>query len=188
MVRLISLLIPILCLCRALAFAQVEIPGTFPSEIPDTTELFPKSFAGINGAQIDFTPPSSKKIFTLEFGPKLVELKATYFEKHLEEPLLLGSLSDQRNLERWGKYADLLAVSSQFGGKLIAEAEAAYSTLGFPASSDQLPMMTRLEVRGRWGNAGYGVSNRSAGAGYVSPAESRSTRRVKKGKSGRTMT
>jgi hypothetical protein len=149
-----SLLILVLCLCRTLAFAQAEVSDAFPSEIPDATELFAKSFAGISGAQINLTPPSSKQLLALEFGSKLVELKATYFEKRLEEPVLLGSVGDHGDLKGRGKYADLLAVSSQFGGKLIAEAEAAYSTLGFPASSDQLPIMT----------------NRSSAPGYVSPA------------------
>ena len=165
-----SLLILVLCLCRTLAFAQAEVSDAFPSEIPDATELFAKSFAGISGAQINLTPPSSKQLLALEFGSKLVELKATYFEKRLEQPALLGSVGDHGDLKGRGKYADLLAVSSQFGGKLIGEAEAAYSTLGFPASSDQLPIMTRLEVHGSWGKAGYGLSNRSSGPGYVSPA------------------
>ena len=170
MIRSTSLLILVLCLCRTLAFAQAEESGTFASEIAAATELFPNSFAGINGAQIDSTAPSSKRNFALEFGPKLLELKASYFEKRLEEAALLGSVGDQMDFKWLGKYADLLAVSSPFGGKLVGEAEAAYSTLGLPASSDQLPMMTRLGVHGRWGKAGYGLSNRSSGRGYVSPA------------------
>jgi len=169
-IRSTSLLILVLCLCRTLAFAQAEESGTFASEIAAATELFPNSFAGINGAQIDSTAPSSKRNFALEFGPKLLELKASYFEKRLEEAALLGSVGDQMDFKWLGKYADLLAVSSPFGGKLVGEAEAAYSTLGLPASSDQLPMMTRLGVHGRWGKAGYGLSNRSSGRGYVSPA------------------
>lgn len=170
MIRYLSLLILVLCLCRTLAIAQTEESATFPSEFPDATGLFPNSFAGINGAQIDSTPPSSKQNFALEFGPKLLELKASYFEKRLKELAPLGSLGHQKDFNWWGKYADLLAVSSQFGGKLVGEAEAAYSTLGLPVSSDQLPMMTRLGVYGRWGKAGYGLSNRSSGRGYVSPA------------------
>jgi hypothetical protein len=153
-----------------MSFAQAEVSGTFTSEIAAATELFPNSFAGINGAQIDSTAPSSKRNFALEFGPKLLKLKASYFEKRLEEAALLGSVGDQMDFKWLGKYADLLAVSSPFGGKLVGEAEAAYSTLGLPASSDQLPMMTRLGVHGRWGKAGYGLSNRSSGRGYVSPA------------------
>ena len=169
MIRFTSLLILALCLCRALAFAQAEVSGRFQSEIPKATELFPNSFAGIYGAKIDSTAPTSKRNFDLEFGPKLLELKASYFEKRLEEAALLGSVDDQMDFKWLGKYADLLAVSSPFGGKLVGEAEAAYSTLGFPASSDQLPLMTRLGVHGRWGKAGYGLSNRSSGRGYVSP-------------------
>ena len=120
--------------------------------------------------QIDSAAPLSKVNVALEFGRKLLEVKASYFEKRLEEPALFGSTSDPMNSTRWGKYADLLAVSSQFGGKLVLEAEAAYSTLGLPASSDQLPMMTRVGVRGHWEKLGYGLSNRSSGRGYVSLA------------------
>jgi hypothetical protein len=169
-IRFTSLLILVLCLCRTFAFAQAEVSATFPSEIPAETELFANSFAGINGAQIDSTTPSSKQNFALEFGPKLLELKASYFEKRLKEAAFFGSMGDQTEFRWLGKYADLLAVSAPFGGKLVGEAEAAYSTLGLPASSDQLPMMTRLGVHGRWGKAGYGLSNRSSGRGYVSPA------------------
>ena len=170
MIRLTSLLILVSCLCRTLAFAQAEVSGTFPPEIPAATALFPNAFAGINGVQIDSTAPLAKVNFALEFGRKLLEVKASYFEKRIQEPALLGSASDPMNSTRWGKYADLLAVSSQFGGKLVGDAEAAYSTLGFPASSDQTPMMTRLGVHGRWGKAGYGLSQRFSGRGYVSPA------------------
>ena len=170
MIRFTSLLILVSCLCRTLAFAQAEVSGTFPSEIPEATALFPNAFAGINGVQIDSTAPLSKVNFTLEFGRKLLEVKASYFEKRIQEPALLGSANDPMNFTRWGKYADLLVVSSQFGGKLVGDAEAAYSTLGIPASSDQLPMMSRLGVHGRWGKAGYGLSHRFSGRGYVSPA------------------
>ena len=150
MIRFTALLILVSCLCRTLAFAQTEVSGTFPSEIPEATALFPNAFAGINGAQTDSTAPLSKVNFALEFGRKWLEVKASYFEKRIQEPALLGSASDPMAFKWLGKYADLLAVSSQFGGKLVGEAEAAYSTLGVPASGDQLPMMTRLGVHGCW--------------------------------------
>lgn len=170
MIKFISLLILVSCLCRTLAFAQAAVSATFPSEIPVAAALFPNSFAAISGAQIDSAAPLSKANFALEFGRKLLEVKASYFEKRLEEPALFGIRSDPMNSTRWGKYAELLAVSSQFGGKLVGEAEAAYSTLGLPASSDQLPMMTRVGVHGRWEKLGYGLSNRSSARGYVSLA------------------
>ena len=169
-IRSTALLILVSCLCRTLAFAQTEFSGTFPSEIPEATALFPNSFAGINGAQTDSTAPLSKVNFALEFGRKWLEVKASYFEKRIQEPALLGSASDPMAFKWLGKYADLLAVSSQFGGRLVGEAQAAYSTLGVPPSGDHLPMMTRLGVHGRWEKLGYGLSTRSSGRGYVSPA------------------
>ena len=118
-IRFTSLLILVSCLCRTLAFAQAEYSATFPSEIPEATALFPNAFAGINGAQIDSTAPSSKVNFALEFGRKLLEVKASYFEKRLEEPALLGSASDQMDYHAVGeicrftsRYPHNLAVNS----------------------------------------------------------------------------
>ena len=140
----------------------------FPSEVPEAADLFPNSFAGINDVQID-TPSAPKRIFDVEFGPKLLELKASYFERPLAGNELLAGEDDPPNMPS-GKYANLFAVSSPFGGLLVGEAEAAYSTLGVPGSSDEQPVMTRFGAHGHWRKAGYGLSYRSSGRGYVSPA------------------
>jgi hypothetical protein len=44
----------------------------------------------------------------------------------------------------------------------------AYSTLAFSALPDEQPIMTRLGLKGNWGKAGYGLSYRSFGSGFVS--------------------
>ena len=170
MIRFTPLIVLVLCLCRTSALAQAEVSVTLPSEIPEAAQLFPNSYAGINGAQRDSASSSSKRVFALELGPKLLELKASYFERPLELATIFGDTGDPMKFSGWGKHADLLAVSSQFNGKLVGEAEAAYSTLGSPALNHQLPRMTRLGVHGRWGKAGYGLSYRSYGPGYVSPS------------------
>ena len=166
MIKLALLLIFVLCLCHRPVFAQAEGSVLFPMEIPEAANLFPNSF--VFGVRKD-SPQSSKKLFALELGPKLLELKASYFERPQEENSLLHNFDDPAET-KWGKYADLLATASQFGGKLVGEAEAAYSTLGFPALSDEQPVMTRLGVHGQWGKTGYGLSYRSSGRGFVSPA------------------
>ena len=51
----------------------------------------------------------------------------------------------------------------------VGESELAYS--GLPGSSpftEQLPIMSRVGLNGRWGKAGYGASYRSFGAGFIS--------------------
>jgi hypothetical protein len=165
-IRFTPLLILIFCSCQTPAFVQAERSVLFPTAVPEAANLFPNSFAGISGVQKDSEQPS-KKLFALEFGPKLLELKASYFERRQEEPAAFHSFSDKAET-KWGTYADLLATSAHFGGKLAAEAQAAYSTLAFRAFEDQQPVMTRLGLHGRWGKAGYGLSYRSTGRGFVS--------------------
>jgi hypothetical protein len=145
----------------------IERPFAFTREIPGALNLFPAPFAGIDGAQNDFDQPS-KKSFALELGPKLLELRGSYWERRREDPVQLDGLSPPGET-RWGRYYDLLATSSQFDGKLVGEAEAAYSTLGFSTLNDQEPVMTRLGVHGRWGKTGYGLSYRTSGRGFVAP-------------------
>jgi hypothetical protein len=163
--RFALLSILVLCLSQAAA-AETGESLLFPLEVPGATELFPTSFAGIDGVKID-PHPSSKRTFALELGPKLIELKASYLERRQQEGVPLAALGDPTETQ-WGRYVDLLAFSSHFGGKLTAEAQAAYSTLGLPSPEDQHPVMTRLGVHGRWGKTGYGLFYRSSGRGFVS--------------------
>ena len=163
--RFTSLLILVLCFGRFVAFAQEGGSNLFPADFPDATNLFPNYFSAIDAVRKDSNQP--KSVFALEFGPKLLELRASYFERRHEASTFFGKSDDQTE-PTWGKYADVLATSSQFDGRLVGEAEAAYSTLGFLTSSDERPLMTRLALRGRWGKSGYGLSYRSSGRGFVS--------------------
>ena len=151
-----------------MAFAQAYGSEFAPTDTPGTVDLFPSSFAHIDGTLRDFNQPS-KKTLALELGPKLVELRATYWEKRQEESLPVGSLIDP-GATKWGRYFDLFATSSRFDGRLVGESELAYSALGFSSLTEQQPIMSRLGVNGRWGKAGYGASYRSFGQGFVSLA------------------
>lgn len=164
--RFTQLLIFVLCLCHRMAFAQAYDPEFAPTDTPGTADLSPSSFAGIDGTLRDFNQPS-KKTFALELGPKLVELRATYWEKRREEDFPAGSLSDP-GATQWGRYFDLVATSSRFDGRLVGESELAYSALGFSSATEQQPIMSRLGMSGRWGKTGYGMSYRSFGRGFVS--------------------
>ena len=150
-----------------MAFAQAYESEFVPTDTPGT-DLFPSSFTHIDGGMRDFNRPS-KKTLALELGPKLVELKATYWEKRQMENLPLASLSDP-DATKWGRYFDVFATSSRFDGRLVGESEVAYSALGYSSLTEQQPIMSRLGVNGRWGKTGYGVSYRSFGRGFISLA------------------
>ena len=151
-----------------MAFAQEYAPEFDPTDTPGIVDLYPSSFTSIDSVLRDFNR-TSKQTLALELGPKLVEFRATYWEKRQQESLPMGGLSDP-DATQWGRYFDLLAKSSRFDGKLVGESELAYSALGFSSLTEQQPIMSRLGLNGRWGKAGYGVSYRSFSRGFVSLA------------------
>lgn len=158
-------------LCPLSAWAEEEPEIEAPTDVPASVDLYPFSFSRVDGVMRDFNRPS-KTTFALQFGPKLLELRASYWEKRQDGSLSVGN-SDDPNASKWGRYFDLFAVSSQFDGKLVGESEIAYSTLGFSPLAEQQPLMARLGVNGKWGKAGYGLSYRSFSQGFVPLAGAR---------------
>ena len=131
-------------------------------------EVLPTPFAHIDGVLDDLNRPA-KQTIALEVGPKLIEVKAFYLEKRQDVGAPAGFLKDAPHASQWGKYFDLFAMSSQFDGKLVGEGELAYSTLGMSmVPEQQQPSMARVGLKGTWGKAGYGISHRSFGQGFVS--------------------
>ena len=159
-------LLLVLSFCHGVAFAQTHGLDSSPGNFPGMAEVLPSSFARIDAALKGFDQPA-KRTFALELGPKLIELKGFYLERRQEHNGPAEFLNPPRSTH-WGRYFDLLAVSSQFGGKLVGESELAYSTLGLPAFAEEQPTMARLGLKGNWGKAGYGLSYRSFGSGFVS--------------------
>lgn len=155
-------------LCSPLAFAQVDSSEFAPADSPATLDFLPSSFARMDGVPRDFDRPS-KKTFALELGPKMVEIRASYWEKRRNKSYPVDNSSDPAAKE-WGRYFDLFAKSSRFDGKLVGESEIAYSVLEFSSLTVEQPIMGRLGLTGRWGKAGYGASYRSLGRGFVSLA------------------
>jgi hypothetical protein len=151
-----------------MAFAQAYGSEFAPTDAPGTVDLFRSSLARVDDMLRDLNRPS-KTTLALELGPKLVELRATYWERRQEEGLPIGGLSDP-DATKWGRYFDLFAKSSRFDGRLVGESELAYSALGFSSLTEQHPIMSRLGVNGRWDKAGYGVSYRSFDRGFVTLA------------------
>lgn len=164
MSRFTQTLILVVCLCHRVAFAQTDWPDPLSTDNPIPLGLFPASYTAFDRLRNDFDR-TTKRTFSLDLGPKLVELKALYLEKQQDD----GALTNETaGTGKWGNYFDLLAASSGFGGKLVGEGELAYSTLGLSAVPDQRPIMSRLALRGNWGKTGYGFLYRSFGSGFVS--------------------
>jgi hypothetical protein len=105
----------------------------------------------------------------LSFGPKLLELKASYVEK--QEPTAAPMDPLQNGTLR--RHLNLLATSSFGGSGWTGEGELSY---GPPSSSEEQcvcgdwPRMLRLGLRNRWGGLRYGAEYRSIERGFVSLA------------------
>lgn len=109
----------------------------------------------------------SGNTYLLSFGPKLLELKASYVEK--QEPA--APETDRLHNGNLRRYLNLLATSTFGGSGLTGEGELSYSPLN--ASQGQCacrdwPRMLRLGLRNRWGGLGYGGDYRSIERGFVS--------------------
>ena len=161
--RLVTL---VLCLMPVLASAEeLELNIEPPTDQPGHTELSPFLFSQIDGMMRDVNRPS-KQTLSLEFGAKLLELRASYWEKKQDISLVPGAAND-RDTNQWGRYFDLLVRSAHLDGKLVGESEIAYSALG-AAQVTEYPLMTRFGANGKWGKAGYGVAYRNFGRGFIS--------------------
>jgi len=148
-----------------MALAQTGWPDPLSTDNPISLSFFPTSYTEFDRIRND-VDLTTKRTFSLDLGPKLVELKALFLEKQQDGRALTNETSVGTG--KWGNYLDLLAASSGFGGKLVGEGELAYSTLGLSTVPDQRPTMSRLALRGNWGKAGYGFLYRSLGSGFVS--------------------
>lgn len=150
------------------ACSPIAVTSENSAEFSDTTKLFPYSDADSERLRKEFDKPL-QSTFALELGPKLVELKASYTEQRSKDDAK-NSTSNLQPTKVPGRYFDLLASSSRFDGKLIGESELAYSGMPGVGLEHELPTMSRLTLRGNWGDANYGATYRSFGSGFVSTA------------------
>jgi len=137
-------------------------PSSHTSAMPD-----PIAFS-----QTDATPKTvvpAGKTLVLSFGPKLLELKASYLQKRDASSEPNGTLQDGNSR----RYLNLLATSSFAGSGLTGEGELSYSPLdpvtGQCACKDW-PRMLRLGLKNRWGGLSYGADYKSIDRGFVSIA------------------
>jgi hypothetical protein len=105
------------------------------------------------------------KTLVVQFGPQLVELKASYLEKG-EMPVDPNAISQDGSLRR---YLNLFATSS-FGG-FKGESEVSYSllnSLSGQCTCEDWPRMIRLGLKNRWRGLSYGAAYKSIDRGFVS--------------------
>lgn len=107
----------------------------------------------------------------MSFGPQLLELKASYFEKR-QEPLALNSGHGQQNYNVQ-RFLDVLGSSSLGGSGFIGEGELAYSLPDLTSGqrlSTVWPKMLRLGIKNRWSGISFGADYKSIDQGFISMA------------------
>jgi hypothetical protein len=148
------------------ATARIETSQLSPESVASlgTFEL-PRTYPA-NGDSISSPYPAGKTI-VLDFGPKLVNLKASYLEKR--EPLNASNADLQESEVR--RYLNLLATSSFGGTGLTGESELAYSPLNSlpgECTCRDWPKMFRFGLKNRWAGFRYGADYKSIDRGFVS--------------------
>jgi hypothetical protein len=137
-----------------------------PAAPPATLEMA----QGINlsrGDSILNPATPTGKTFVMSLGPKLVELKGSYVEKH-EQATAPGDPLQDGKLRR---YLNLLATSSLGGSGFTGEGELAYSPLNsLPGQCvcKDWPRMVRLGLKSHWEGLRYGADYKSTDQGFVS--------------------
>jgi hypothetical protein len=122
-----------------------------------------------NGDSISSPPVLDGKTIVVDFGPKLVNLKASYLEKR--EPVNALNADPQESEAR--RYLNLLATSSFGGSGLTGESELAYSPLNSlpgQCTCKDWPKMFRFGLKNRWAGLRYGADYKSIDRGFVSLA------------------
>ena len=136
--------------------------ASHPFDMPDPTMF----------SQTDATPKTAVpagKTLVLSFGPKLLELKASYLEKGDASNETNSALPDSNTR----RLLNLLATSSFGGSGLTGEGELSYSSLNPVAGQcacNDWPRMLRLGLKNRWGGLSYGADYKSIDRGFVSIA------------------
>jgi hypothetical protein len=118
-------------------------------------------------AEIQDSAKRVENSFSLNFGPQLLNVKASYVEKS-ESASAITVDSPQPSLRRYLK----LVGSTSFGGtNLSGEGELTYGSGNtFPGDCDCLdwPRMMRLGIKTRWQGLRYGLDFKSVEKGFIS--------------------
>lgn len=155
-----------LCSCTT---ATTELAQVSTDQLVSSRNLVAVNPMNFSQTDTDIRNPvvPAGKTLVIDFGQKLLELKASYLEKRdaSSEPNGLLQGGDSR------RYLNLLATSSFGGSSLNGEGELSYSPLN-PAAGQctckDWPRMLRLGLKNRWGGLSYGADYKSIDRGFVS--------------------
>jgi hypothetical protein len=167
MVRQLYVLSALIFFCLSCGTTTTRVREGYPESVAHNSALdrpYPFDFSQ---AENDLKPvkPGGNTVL-VNFGPKLLELRASYLEKREQMVDFNGSLQDGK-LRR---YLNLLGTSSLGGTGLIGEGELTYSppdALEGECACDW-PRMFRLGLKNSWGGLTYGADYRSVDRGFVS--------------------
>jgi hypothetical protein len=161
-----------LFLSALLLFLSVSC-ATISTEAPDRAQE-PRRFEGFESsftnferlAEIQDRAKPIENSFSLNFGPQLLNVKASYLEKAESAPAITVD-SPQPSLRR---YLKLLGSTSFGGTNLSGEGELTYGSGNtVPGDCDCLdwPRMMRLGIKSRWQGLRYGADFKSVEKGFV---------------------
>jgi hypothetical protein len=155
-----------LCSCTT---ATTELAQVSTDQLVSSRNLVAVNPMNFSQTDTDIRNPvvPAGKTLVIDFGQKLLELKASYLEKRdaSSEPNGLLQGGDSR------RYLNLLATSSFGGSSLNGEGELSYSPLNPVAGQcacKDWPRMLRLGLKNRWGGLSYGADYKSIDRGFVS--------------------
>ena len=147
--------------------------ATISTEAPDRAQepsrfdSFESSFTSFERlAEIQDRAKPIENSFSLNFGPQLLNVKASYLEKAELAPATIVN-SPQPSPRR---YLKLLGSASFGGSNLTGEGELTYGSGNtVPGDCDCLdwPRMMRLGIKTRWQGLRYGVDFKSVERGFV---------------------
>ncbi|MGE5302400.1 MAG: hypothetical protein ACM3TN_03670 [Alphaproteobacteria bacterium] len=103
----------------------------------------------------------------MSFGPRLLELKASYLEKR-DPATAVNGVWREETVQR---YLNLLGSSSLGGSGFFGEGELTYSPLDAlpgPSLGSEWPKMLRVGVKNRWADINFGADYKSIDRGFTS--------------------
>ena len=162
-----KLLLSAVLLLLSVSCATISTEAPDRAQEPSRFDSFESSFTSFERlAEIQDRAKPIENSFSLNFGPQLLNVKASYLEKAELAPATIVN-SPQPSLRR---YLKLLGSSSFGGSNLTGEGELTYgSGNNVPGDCDCLdwPRMMRLGIKTRWQGLRYGADFKSVERGFV---------------------
>jgi hypothetical protein len=163
----VKLFFSALVLFFSISCATISSEAPDRAQEPSRSDSFESSFNSFERlAEIQDRAKPIENSFSLNFGPQLLNVRASYLEKAESAPATTVD-SPQASLRR---YLKLLGSTSFGGTNLTGESELTYgSGKTVPGDCDCLdwPRMMRLGIKSRWQGLRYGVDFKSVERGFV---------------------